>query len=295
MKEDHRNRIILGLLLLTALSLFLTLPGPLRLISGAVQAFMIPGLVFLFLVGDRKRTWMDSVFFIPVISPVLLTISVLITCLITGDLEFSLKFSTGLFYILLLVCFMSGRFDWGAAASPVPRSVILLSVGYGLLIALSYQINDLLLIRSDAWYHGSVTREILARGIPPMEPWLPDRPIRYMWIYHLFLASWKELSGLSLFRSMIALNLISAFSFPYLMGRISSFFTTDRKRIFLVSLIALAGLESASWIGWPLVFMRVFSGEVSGMEEVRRIISELSFTGPGMIHTLAPFPTYMVN
>ncbi|MFO7915439.1 MAG: hypothetical protein R6U43_07085 [Candidatus Krumholzibacteriales bacterium] len=196
---------------------------------------------------------------------------------------------------MLIVSLLSGRFDYGVRGSQVPRSVILLSIGYGLLIALSYYINDVLLIRSDAWYHASVTREILSRGIPPMEPWLPDKPIRYMWIYHLFIASWKRLSGLPLFKSMVALNVISALSFPYLIARISAFFIEERKKIFFVSLIAVAGLESASWIAWPLIFARVFGGEVSGVVEVKRILGEVSFNGPGMIHTLAPFPTYMVN
>ena len=276
-------------------SLFMPLYPPLLVIAGVIQSFILPGLVIFLLLGRAKRPWTDTIFMIPLISPVLLTCAMLLAIQVTGDFQLSLRLSVGLFYLLFFILLLLRRDVLEVSESPVPRSAVLLSISYGLLIACAYAVNDLLLIRSDAWYHASVTSEILSRGIPPMEPWLPDRPIRYMWIYHLFLATWKRLSGLELFWAMGLFNVISAFSFPYLIARIIGTLIPGGRRIFWASLISIAGLESASWIATPIMFARTFVGEVKGSAEMSRIISNLRFDGPEMMHTLTPYTSAMVN
>jgi len=295
MLQTTEKRIIYPVIVLSAISLFVPLYAPLQIVSGVIQSFVLPGLVLLFLLGDRDRPWTDNIFFVPLVSPVLLTLTVLLALRITGDLSTSLKLSSCLFYLAFIILALSGRDRFGKSVSPVPSSAVILSVAYGLLIALSYALNDLLLIRSDAWYHASVTSEILSRGVPPMEPWLPDKPIRYMWMYHLFLASWKSLSGLDLFRAMGFFNIVSAFSFPYLIARIISVFISGSRRIFWSSLISIAGLESVSWIAIPVVLARPFIGTVKGAAEFSRIIGNLKFDGPNMAHTLTPYIASMVN
>jgi hypothetical protein len=295
MEYSKNKRILYLLILLSAVSLFLPLYRPVTFISGVIQSFILPGLVFFFLIGDRNRPWADDIFMIPLVSPVLFTLTVLITMRLTGDHLLSLRLSAGLFYLLFIVCLITGRDHLGKRESPVPRGAVFLSVAYGLLIMTLYTLNELLLIRVDSWYHASVTSEILARGIPPMEPWLPEQPIRYMWIYHLFLASFKRLSGLELFRAMGLFNIVIAFSFPYLIARIISALISGSRRIFWSTLISIAGLESASWIAWPLVFTRTIVGEVKGSAEISRIIGDLKFNGREMLHVLTPFGASMVN
>lgn len=295
MTQTTNKRIFSIVIVLSAISLFVPLYAPLLFVIGAIQTFILPGLVLFFLIGDRNRPWTDNIFMVPLISPVLLTLTVLFTLRLTDDLQLSLRLSAGLFYLLFIICMLTGRDDLGRPGSPVPRSAIVLSIAYGLLIAISYAVNDLLLIRSDAWYHASVTSEILSRGAPPMEPWLPDRPIRYMWIYHLFLASWKSFSGLELFRAMGFFNIVNAFCFPYMIARIISSFISDGRRIFWSSLISIAGLESASWVATPVVIARAMVGEVKGSAEIARIIGNLRFDGPNMIHTLTPYIASMIN
>ncbi|MDZ7859566.1 MAG: hypothetical protein U5O15_02660 [Candidatus Krumholzibacteriota bacterium] len=179
--------------------------------------------------------------------------------------------------------------------SAIPVSVITLSICYGILLVVTYFVNDFLLIRSDAWYHASVVNEITARGIPPMEPFLPNQPIRYMWIFHLFIATWKNLSNLPLFRAMSFLNIISAFALPYLVARIISSFISSSRKVFVSTLITIAGLESVSWIVWPVFLLRALFGEVRGMEEVLRNINAIQLSGQGPLKFLSPFGTWMVN
>ncbi|HER44125.1 MAG TPA: hypothetical protein ENO08_06665 [Candidatus Eisenbacteria bacterium] len=291
----NEKKVLSAAVVLSSVSLFAPLPAPLLFVAGVIQSFILPGLVLFFLLGGRDRPWTDHIFMIPIFSPVLFTLTMLLALKLTGDLSVSLRLSAGSFYILFIICMIAGRDDLGRFESSVPAGAILLSICYGLLIAASYAANDLLLIRSDAWYHASVTNEILAGGAPPMEPWLPDQPIRYMWIYHLFLASWKSLSGLELFRAMGFFNVVSAFSFPYLAARIIGFFVSGSRRIFWSTLISIAGLESASWIAVPIVLARALTGEVKGFAEIDRMMSVLRFDGPNMMHTLTPYGSAMVN
>jgi hypothetical protein len=290
-----KKKIFYLFIFLTAISLFLPLCGPLVFLSGLIQTFFLPGLVFFFFFGDKKRPWTDNVFFTPLLSPIILTLTVLVISWMTGDFNLSLKLSAGLYYLLFALVIILKKDQFGELKSAVPGSAIILSLCYGILLVVSYFANDFLLIRSDAWYHASVVNEIIARGIPPMEPWLPNQPIRYMWIFHLFIATWKNLSNLSLFRAMSFLNIISAFALPYLVARIISSFISNSRKIFISTLITIAGLESASWIVWPVFLLRAFFGKVRGMQEILRNIHAVQFSGQGPIKFLSPFGTWMVN
>lgn len=290
-----QKNILYSVVILAGISLFFPLDNPVSFIPGFILSFILPGLAFILLVGNRNRPLSDNIFIIPIISPILLTLPVLGILTISGNIGLSIRLSTWLFYLVLIVSVMRRRDNLGNPELNMPEGVIILSIGYGALVVLVYIINDLLLIRSDAWYHASVTGEILTRGIPPEEPWLPDRPIRYMWIYHLFLASWKKLSGLELFKSMAFLNIVSAFSFPYLTARIVAALTENRRRIFISSLIATGGLQSASWIAWFAKFMKAFTGEVRGMEEISRIIKNAGFSGSEVIQFITPEGTSQIN
>lgn len=280
---------------MTAISLFIELPAFLKFFSGLIQVFVLPGLIFFFLAGDRERPVTDTIFITPLISPVIFSITALLVTQLVPGFLLAVRLSAGLFYIILAAALFSGRAQYGRRELNLPGRVILLSCGYGALIGLMYLFNSVLLIRSDAWYHASVVNEIVARGVPPMEPWLNGQPIRYMWIYHFFIAVWKTLSGIELFWGLGFLNLVSAFTLPYLLGRMVSYFVSGAKRIFYSTLMGLAGLESAAWIMFPTVLIKPLTGEVKGKEELIRIIENIDLTGQGILTTLAPLGTWMVN
>lgn len=291
------RQVIAALLLCTAVSLLAALPAPLLVLCGAAQAFVLPGLAFVSLVGDRRRPWTDDLFYSLLLSPVLLTLSVLAAGRLGGGHAEAVTAAAWFWYLVFGISLLARRKRETPAASALPRGVVLLSLGYGGLVLASYLANDFLLWRSDAWYHASVTTEILERGYPPGEPWLAGVPIRYMWIYHLFLASWIRLSGLPVFWAMGALNVCSAACFPYVAGKYIATLTGVRRRILPATLLTTAGFESAAWILWPVSFGRAFFGEVRGMDAIARqvALAASQINDTRVIFFLSPYGTWMVN
>ncbi len=289
------NKYVIVILFLSSLSLIVTPPPVVLFVCGLLQMFYIPGIVFMLFLGDRERRGFDNLFFPPLISPILLSVLVLAIHKATGDLRTAIKISLIILYLLLLAGLLVGRFRPLENHAGIPFGILLVSFVFSGLILTSYFLNGFLVIRSDAWYHASIVNEIMNRGVPPLEPAFPDIPIRYMWIYHLFLAIWGKLSGLSLFQAMGFFNIVNAFVFPYLIARFISFFTGKILYIVAVPIFAIAGLESASWILWPINLVRALFGEVKGVEEIRRVLSNIELNGAHVIDFLSPHWTWMVN
>ncbi len=150
-------------------------------------------------------------------------------------------------------------------------------------------------MRSDAWYHASIVNEIFDRGFPPKEPLLPDVPIRYMWIYHLFIASARILMGYdvapgtAVFPGLALFNIMNALVFPYLVFRLTAFFTTRRRDLVATPIFAISGLASAAWILWPLGLIRAFTGENRGWGELMRLLKDIDLNSHHVIYFLSPF------
>lgn len=281
------KRLLLGLLILSAISLFLPLPSPLQVVFGFLQAFYLPGIVFLAFFGDPERTRFDSLFFPPLLSPVILILLVLLTHWFTGSFNLSVRISLIALYILLVIAILAGKFRREDKPSVVPGILPIISLVFIAIIVASYIVNDFLFYH-DTSRHSAVVKEILYRGIPPMEPFFIDIPIRSMWFQHLFQAIWKTLSGLSIIHSMWLVNLIGIAIFPYLIARLTSLFTNRRSFILATPFFALAGLDAVYWILWPLNLLRAFTGEVRGSAEIMRIIGRLELDSRFIVSTLRP-------
>ncbi len=289
------KKIFLIVLLGSSLPLILHLPGWFVLISGSIQAFILPGFVLLLFLGDKERHWFDDIVLSALLSPILLTASTLLIAGLGLPMERSLRIFLFLVYLFLGIALVAGRFKKAGSKLRVPWSIPVVCAAFAGLIAACFAVNPDLLRRSDAWYHASLTSEILARGVPPMEPVLADFQIKYMWYYHFFIASLIRLSHLPLFAAMGLFNVMAAFSFPYLLARYASFFTKNARKITFAVLMAMAGLEAVSWFLWPVELTRVLTGDVRGMEEAIRTFGKIEFHNSNVIYSLAPFGTWMVN
>jgi len=291
------KKMVLFPILITALSLFFVLPQPLQFIFGFMQIFILPGMLFLVLFGKLFSS-SDRIIYSILFSPIILSILIIFVNILTGDVYYSMQLVLITIYLMYALVFFSGKNNWvqeKGEKGNISHSVFFVSISYGLLILISYLMNDFLLIRSDAWYHAAVVEEIINRGIPPNEPFLGDFSIQYMWFYHLFQACWIKQSGLSTFWSMGTFNIINAIVFPYLVMRYISFFTTKKHVILFVTLISIAGLQSASWILWPVQLARSFIGEVTGMAEVKRILANTNINGAEVVKFLTPPATWQVQ
>ncbi|OQX85852.1 MAG: hypothetical protein B6D63_01310 [Candidatus Latescibacteria bacterium 4484_7] len=294
----NRNNLKALLIITTVISstIFIIPQGSiLQTTTAFFNIFYLPGLVVLLLLFRRRFTSFDLIFMPLLISPIVVTLLTLFFYYTLHSHYAAVKTTILIFYALSLAIAFASKAPEEDREIHLRAETLIVPVMFAALLILMYSINPLLKIRSDAWYHASVTMEILDRGIPPMEPRFADVPIHYMWIYHLFLATWKRVSGLSVFNAMAFFNVVSAFSFPYLIARLTSIYTTKRKYIALTPLFAIAGLESVSWILWPTNLVRAFFGKVRGMEEVTRQLRLIQLNNSDVIQFLHPFKTWMVN
>jgi hypothetical protein len=294
------NMIVNILILLSSVSLFADLPLPIARLCGALQAFVLPGYAVIRLLGDRNRSWSDGLFYSILFSPALFALTAVGSWYIasgSGNIGSAARLSAGVWYaVFALSLIVSGPKSAGKKPA-VPYSIVMASFAYCALLLIAYSKNGFLLSRSDAWYHASVTGEILARGIPPGEPWLADLPIRYMWIYHIFNASWKSISGSPIFNALASINIVSALALPYIVGRYVGTLTSNRRYALLATLMTIAGFESASWILWPIGLGKAFFGDVKGMAEITWMVQEAAdqIGGINVIYFLRPAWTWMVN
>ncbi len=289
------KRIFAVFLLLSSISLVLPLPPHISLFFGILQTFFLPGFVLLLFLNDEKRDWFGGLVIAALLSPVIFTFSTLLILRFTGDIGTSLRVFLFITYFFLGVSIITGKLGRSGSGAPRSPGIPVVSLVFGGLVAALFIINPSLMKRSDSWYHASIISEILTRGVPPMEPYLADLPIKYMWFYHFFMASVIELSGLRIFPAMALFNVMAAFSLPYLIARYASYFTRRARDITIAVILAIAGLESVSWILWPIHLGRSLFGEVRGVDEVMRTIGKIELDSSNVIFSLNPFGTWMVN
>jgi hypothetical protein len=295
MKLPIHKGALFALLFLSAATLFVAVREPARFIAGALLAYSLPGFVFLTFLGERDRPALDDIFLPILFSPIILTLLVLAFHAAGSPLAGAVRAST-LMLIGLLALGLIRELRGGRPTMPLPaRSIAVTCALFAAAVILSYVVNRFLLVRSDAWYHASIVNEIFDRGFPPMEPLLPDAPIRYMWIYHLFVASSRTLTGdivapdTAVFTGLGLFNIMNALVFPYLVYRLTAFFTTRRRDLVATPILAISGLASAAWILWPLGLLRALTGEQRGWAEVMRLLRDIDINSHHVIYFLSPF------
>ena len=279
---------LLAVFLVCSSALIVELPVFMRVILGVPLVFYLPGITLMMAFNLREGSREDHVFQPLLLSPIAMSFAMLALFAITGSILLSLKYSVLLFLLLFIVLALGRKGYAFGRGEEIPREIYLVAVMFCMLMLASFLANPHLFVRSDSYYHVSVINEIMARGIPPMDPRLPDIPIKYYWMYHFFLSGWKELTGLSIFWILFSFMLINAFSFPYLVARFTRVFTDDRAKLIYTPVFAIAGLGAASWILWPVVLLRLPFGDVTGAEEWKRILGEVHFNSHQVIYTLTP-------
>ncbi|MBN2070237.1 MAG: hypothetical protein JW814_02180 [Candidatus Krumholzibacteriota bacterium] len=295
---SRMRKYLFLLLFLSSVTLLLETPAFIRIPSAFLQIFLLPGTVLLHLLWDRKRPFLDDIMIPPMLSPIALAFLVYILYQVTGSLQTALIASLLTFYALLAAIFIfsakgpensNGQYQTGS------REIMIISFAFASVIFVPYLFNHFLLERSDAWMHASIVNEIIFRGLPPLEPLLPDVSIRYMWFYHLFQASWTVLSRLQVFTAMGVSNIVFAFIFPYLVFRVTSLFTSRKRDLVFTPLFSAAGLQAPSWILFPVSMVRALTGEVRGMAEISRWLGNMELNGHQVMFFLKPDYTYHVS
>lgn len=302
MRTKAATRIAIAAIFISGLSLFFRFPSPLQAIAGILLSYALPGLVLLLFLGQNRPAGLPQLVATPLLSPIVLCLLSIAFQKLSGSFETSVISSVLILEAFLAAAILFKKYETkDETPNAFDKAASILSISFAGVVLLSFLLNHTLLMRSDAWYHASVVSEILDRGIPPFEPWLPDVPIRYMWFYHLFVAATVKLTGLGVFASLGVFNIVAAAIFPYLTSQLVSHFVSDRRQRFLTTLLALAGLQAAAWIFFPFDFARALVGENRGWSEVANIISNIDINSFRVIYFLSPFESmqrfgnYMIN
>lgn len=289
-----RKKILYGIVFAAGAGLVFPLPGTARFISAFILAYYLPGLVFLRFTEDSRNEGTTFTVLPFLFSPVILTLMVLAVHPLVRSLSAALNITYVLLYALLAIDLVRRRGSSVNGWNP-PLSSLLISILFAGIVLTAYMLNGFLLIRSDSWAHACYVNEIIDRGIPPYEARFPDIRLRYMWIYHLFQACFIRLSGTGVFTAMGVFNIVNALAFPWLIAKMVSFISTRREHLVYIPLLSIAGFAAATWILWPFNIARALSGDVKGMEEIRRVFERIDLDGTTVLHFLKSHWTWMVS
>lgn len=127
-------------------------------------------------------------------------------------------------------------------------------------------------MRADAWFHAAVIAQIADYGIPPEDPYAAGLPLRYMWFYHVFIHLVSSASGIGPFIVMALANAWAMVGFGLAAFLLSSKLKNSFSHNYASVITAIFGMNAAFWVFLPLKFMRVFTGEVRGMEDLERLL-----------------------
>lgn len=297
MNRLHLTRVAIGgAIALYALLSLLHAPAPLKIVAAALLFFFLPGWIVIRCCGASLPR-LDRLVLPLTLSPVIVTICLIMLRLLglAFDDGVSIFLAAAAGVAILLVLLGRPRPEAIPAPPPGGASILLVPVLFAGIVAVAYGLNHFLLVRSDAWTHACYVREILDRGVPPMEPRFPDVSIRYMWFYHLFVAAFVRTAGTGVFASMGFFNVVAAFSFPYLVARLTGLFTDRPGIVRLVPLFATAGFESPVWVLWPLNLLRALAGKVRDANEITRIVERVDLHSPAVIDSMRIKWTWMVS
>jgi hypothetical protein len=152
--------------------------------------------------------------------------------------------------------------------------------------------NRFLPPRSDGWFHAAVTLQIAARGLPVEDPAFAGLPLLYFWGSHLWAALWLALEPrLEPWTPLIALNLAGAFGTVLGVAALARRLGASARGQWAACALATLGYSP---LGWVAVLARVMTGEVRGVDEIRRLITlgvdpALRALGVGTLHASLAF------
>ena len=175
-------------------------------------------------------------------------------------------------------------------AAPVTRFAWGWALGAVAFVIACHVFNPFTLIRHDAWVHAAIIGELRMHGAPPVDPRFIGLPLNYVWIYQFFIAQLASLRGQDPFVFMALLNVVTtAVMFGFVWQLAWAIWNEDRAARGTLVLFTF-GLNAGAYLLTPLRFVTAFSGEVRGMDEVRRQLSLMNVSSWDVIYVIAaPF------
>jgi hypothetical protein len=171
----------------------------------------------------------------------------------------------------------------GGAATALPILAALV-----LVIAFLPLVNEWWRVRSDAWFHAAFAIEVRDFGIPPEDPFFAGLPLRYFWMFHLYLAALARLAGSSPFPFFVLINMQALAALVLGLHLLSSRFRKDAASNRFAVLMATLGLNALFWLFLPLKALRALVGSERGGAELTRIYDQFPIQLLPWIDFLSP-------
>jgi len=138
------------------------------------------------------------------------------------------------------------------------------------LIVLAFLLgNAFLPPRSDGWFHAAVTQQIGLRGLPVEDPSFAGLRLLSFWVTDVWAAMWiARAPQLAVWTPLIALNLAAALAAILAVCALARRLGATRGGQWLAAGLAVLGYSPFAW-GW--VALRAATGQVRGIDELRRL------------------------
>jgi hypothetical protein len=166
--------------------------------------------------------------------------------------------------------------------------------GAGALIVLGlHLLRPALSQRSDGAFHTAVTLSVLRTGVPPEDPFFAGLRLLYFWGTHVWSAGWLALApGLAPWTPFVALSVSATVVALLGIGLLALRLGGGTSAVALAGAIAFFGSAPFSWV-WVLA--RSSTGDVRGIEEVRRLLGNgvdaaFRVMSPGLLHPSLVLP-----
>lgn len=180
-------------------------------------------------------------------------------------------------------------------AAPVTRFAWGWVLGAVAFVVACLALNPFSLIRHDAWVHAAVIGEVRLHGAPPVDPRFIGLPLNYVWVFHYFVAQLVSLGAGDPFVAMALLNVVTTGVQFWLVWQLAWAVWGEERAARGTLALFTFGLNAGAYLLFPLQFVTAFSGEVRGMDEVRR---QLALMHPGswdVIYLIAAPFSWMVQ
>ena len=168
------------------------------------------------------------------------------------------------------------------------RTILPLLAALAVVIALLPLANEWWRVRSDAWFHAAFAIEVRDFGIPPQDPFFAGLPLRYFWMFHLYLAALARLAGSSPFPFFVLINVQALAALVLGLHLLSSRFRKDAASSRFAVLMATLGLNALFWLFLPLKGLRALVGSETGGAELARIYDQFPIQLLPWIDFLSP-------
>ena len=252
-------------------------------IAGAIALYpalgVFPGMAVAFLLGgraSRAQRWLIGLTLSPLVSAI--AGWALMAAGVTLPVAARAVALAGLVAWTLLEMLHAGRAETAADADegePLPPLVRWWSLGLAAAVAIPPLLNPFIRVHGDGWVHAGLVWEIAVRGFPPQDPRFAGLPLNYVWFYNLFVALFTGLpgsGGRDPFVVMAILNVVTMALIARFAYRLGYAVWRDRDAASGVAILMTIGFNAGAWLLWPLRLVTAFTGQVHGVEEVRRII-----------------------